>query len=298
MNRRNFLYISGISLAVSSVNTWRLLSQKDTKNGRSKFDEIIAISQKEDWSKLSLNLIIIKSALKFIDTPYVGGTLEVYDNEQCLINFDGLDCVTFFELSLCLARNIKRNKLTIDDLYDEVTYTRYRHGKLNGYESRLHYTSDWAFDNEQKQVVVDFTKTLEGVRFPLNVNFMSKNPKYYKQLKSNPELVKKISFLESEINKRKCYYIPKSKISSIQSEIQSGDIIAITTNKKGIDYSHTGLAYVKHEDRHLDCSFIHASSKKKKVTIEPSLVNYLNGIDSDTGITVLRPLDIPSVENK
>ena len=60
MNRRNFLYVSGIAFTVSSVNPWLLLSQKDTMNGKSKFDEIIAISQKETWSKLSLNLIIIK----------------------------------------------------------------------------------------------------------------------------------------------------------------------------------------------------------------------------------------------
>jgi hypothetical protein len=127
---------------------------------------------------------------------------------------------------------------------------------------------------------------------------MSNNPKYYRQLKANPGLIKKISTIESEINKRKYYYIPKAKISSIQSEIQTGDIIAITTNKKGIDYSHTGLAYVTSENRDLDISFLHASSKKKKVTIESSLVNYLNGIDSDTGITVLRPLDIQSSEIK
>ncbi len=298
MNRRNFLLVSGISLAVSSINPLRLLAQTEPKLGSSKFDKIIAVAEKEKWSKLPLNEVIMKVALQFIGTPYVGGTLEVNDVEQCVINFNELDCVTFFELSLCLGRNIKRNRLAIEDLYNEVTFTRYRHGKLAGYESRLHYTSDWAYDNVQKEVVVDFTKTIEGIQFPVTVNFMSTNPKYYKQLKANPGLIKKISFLESEINKRKKFYIPKSKISSIQSEIQTGDIIAITTNKKGIDYSHTGLAYVKSENRHLDCSFIHASSKRKKVSIEASLIDYLNGVDSDTGITVLRPIEVSSIESK
>ena len=293
MKRRNFLYISAITgFGLSAANPLKIFSANEAKSTGFKFDDIIRLSSKENWKDLPVGLIIGKIGEQFLDTPYVGGTLEDGDTEKCIVRFDALDCVTFFETSLCLARNIKRNKLTKKDLIDEVTFTRYRGGRLNGYESRLHYTSDWILDNVSKGVVADITKDLKGIKFPLNLSFMSSNPKYYKQLKSNPALVKKISKIESDLNKKEIFYIPKSKIASIQNEIKTGDIIAITTNKKGIDYSHTGIAYHSSELKTSICSFMHASSKKKKVTVESKLVDYLDSVEADTGITVLRPIDL------
>ncbi|UCC41535.1 MAG: DUF1460 domain-containing protein, partial [Candidatus Aminicenantes bacterium] len=65
-----------------------------------------------------------------IGTKYVGGTLEGEGPEICRIDLTGLDCVTFFENVLCIARIIKKRKTTFDDFKAEVTYTRYRGGML------------------------------------------------------------------------------------------------------------------------------------------------------------------------
>lgn len=66
------------------------------------------------------------------------------------MNLTGLDCVTFFENVLDMARIFRQGKYEFDDLLAAVTHTRYRGGKLDGYLSRLHYTADWIHDNVAK----------------------------------------------------------------------------------------------------------------------------------------------------
>jgi hypothetical protein len=251
------------------------------------FNQIILKSTKENWNKLPIGQLIIKIGIEFIGTPYKGGTIESDDGEVCRINMTALDCVTFYENSLCTARIILRNKLTFKDLVDEVTYVRYRNGTLVDYTSRLHYTSDYFDDNIMKRVVKDITKQSGGEIFENKVTFMSSNPKFYPALVKNLEFVEVIRKMEDNINSRKHYYIPKKKIKENEHLLQSGDIIAFTTNKKGLDYSHTGLVYEDDNNvRHL----FHASSSKKQVLIDKDIAEYIANVSSDTGITVVRPI--------
>ena len=48
---------------------------------------------------------------------------------------------------------------------------------------------------------------------------MSENPKYYKQLKENPEFIPVISKQEKEINSRQYYYIPEDEIKKSEGKI-------------------------------------------------------------------------------
>ncbi|MGA2298503.1 MAG: N-acetylmuramoyl-L-alanine amidase-like domain-containing protein [FCB group bacterium] len=252
-----------------------------------KFNEIIKKANDEGWQKLPIGFCMAKVAMEFIDTPYVGNTLEGSGPEVCRINFSGMDCVTFFEAALYLARIIKKGKTNFSDLINEVTYTRYRNGLIEDYTSRLHYTADWLFDNIKKGVVKDITKEIGGVKFSLHVSFMSHNPGYYQALKEHPEFVTKIENIEKEINNRKYFYIPKKKLQSEEKHLQTGDIIAIATDKQGLDYSHTGLILLgKDNIPH----FVHASLKQKKVVFDSSIYSYIKSIKSDIGITVLRPV--------
>ena len=79
--------------------------------------------------------------MSFLKTPYLGGSLEK-NPEQIVINFDGMDCVTFVENVFNIARQIKSQRYDITDLVDKITQTRYRDGVLEDYASRLHYTSE------------------------------------------------------------------------------------------------------------------------------------------------------------
>lgn len=243
----------------------------------------------EGWDALPIGPLMGNIGQLLLGTPYVGGTLEGDGPEICRLDLTGLDCVTYFENVLCLARVIKKRKATFEALLDEITYTRYRGGSLDGYASRLHYTAEWIDDNIRKRVVSDVTPQLSPEPFPLDVHFMSSNPRLYKPLKDNPELVATMAQIEQRINATSRTYVPKARIAEIESLLQTGDIVAITTSKKGLDYAHTGMVLV---DEQGGRKFMHASQQKKVVRIESSLHAYVNDVRTHTGISVLRPLEL------
>jgi hypothetical protein len=231
--------------------------------------------------------LIINIAKTQIGIPYQGGTLDTGFIESCVVNYKGLDCVTFVENTLAIANALNNPRISEGNfeqlIIKNVENTRYRDGKLVDYISRLHYTGDWIKDNVNRNIFIDITKELGGELLNQNVNFMSSNPIYYKQLENNIENIKRIIEIEKEINNYLLYYIPKNKIS--YKGIESGDIICIATNIKGLDYSHLGFG-IKEGNK---LKLIHASSTKKKVVTEEDLKAYLNSVKNHKGITVLRP---------
>lgn len=230
--------------------------------------------------------LIINIAKTQLGKEYVGGTLDTGFVENCVFNYEGLDCVTFVENTLAIAKSIKNNDTTEESIIKNIENTRYRYGKLTDYISRLHYTGDWIIDNILRNNLKDITKDVGGVKLNQNVNFMSSHPQYYKQLKDNGTFQKQIKEIESIINNYDLYYIPKDKINKTKSKILSGDIICIATNIKGLDYSHLGFA-IKEGDK---LKLIHASSTKMNVTIENDLQTYLMSVKNHKGITILRPI--------
>ncbi len=244
-------------------------------------------SEKHNWNGLDYGDLIVEVGEQFLGVPYVGGTLDNDKAESCTVLFDKLDCVTYFETTLAIANLIATDtELSMNNIYDEVEYTRYHQGTLDGYTSRLHYTSDWIIDNIEKGIVNDITKSLGGEELDIDVYFMSENSDKYKRLKNNPELVNEISEIEDNINEHSFYYIPKDKIASIESKLQSGDIVALVTSIPGLDYGHIGLI----NNKNGVANFMHASLAKKKVIIDKSISEYINGVSKFTGITILRPI--------
>jgi hypothetical protein len=251
------------------------------------FDSLLQKAKSEQWQNLKINELISKIAFELLGKPYVSYTLEKQP-ERCIVNLTKLDCVTFVEAVLGMARIIKQGKMDFTDLINEVTLIRYREGNLVDYTSRLHYSSDWIFDNEKKGIVKDITKELGGIILPVNVFFMSKFPKYYKALQVNPEFIPIISEFEKEINSRKYYFIPKDKIRPIEKKLQTGDIIVLTTNISGMDYAHIGFVYVDEDGSR---RLLHASSVKKQVFLDRTISEYISRVKKQTGITVLRVIE-------
>ncbi len=301
MNRREFVHsaaVMGISLFLRPSalffipsNQNRNIPNDQTKEQETReiFTRLIQRILKEGWADLPIGQCMGKIAALFIGTDYVGGTIEGEGPEVCRVDLTGLDCVTFYENVLCLARILKKGKNSFNDFIRELTFTRYRKGILIDYPSRLHYTSDWIHDNEAKNVVKNITRELGGENFPVQVSFMSENPDYYLSLGEYPEFIKTIAGIEQEINRRKHWYIPQEKIKKAQKHLQTGDIIAVATNKKGLDYSHTGLIM---QDKKGRIRFLHASSEKDKVLLDTDLYKYIKSVKAHIGITVARPLRV------
>jgi hypothetical protein len=231
---------------------------------------------------------VIGMGKSFLGTEYVANTLEQPGEEHLVVNLRGLDCVSFYENALILARCIKKNKTTFEDYKDELRFVRYRGGIIGGYPSRLHYSSDYFFDNEKKHVLKIVTKDIGGVRYTKTINFMSTHTDSYRQLKERPEFVAVIQKQEAAINRRALYHIPTRVVPKIAPKIHDGDIIGITTDIPGMDVSHTGIALW--QDRKLH--FLHAPITGSRVQItEKSLAEYLAASAKRLGIMVARPLE-------
>ena len=269
-------------LSFSGSISAQIYSDIDVGICNSKF----GLAVKENLADSTINVIISEIGKSFLGTKYEGFGIEKEGKEQLVINLTGLDCTTFLENTLTLSRCVKKHKTLFDDYLNELTFIRYRDGKIDEYPSRLHYFSDWIYNNTKKGIVKDVTKEIGGEPIKFNVFFMSKNPDNYKHLTESPEFIPIIAQQEEAINKRKYFYIPKEKVKNIEGNIKNGDLIAITTNLKGLDIGHVGIA-VKESDGRIH--FLHAPLADSRVQIsEKPLPEYLAAIKKHTGIIVLR----------
>lgn len=242
------------------------------------------IASRLDGSK-PLNELVLQSAKLLLGNPYVGGTLDISDKETLVINFDKFDCVTFQETCSALALDAKSANPSYSNFKNKLESIRYRNGKINGYISRLHYSTDWINDNCKRNNVKDLTKSLGGIVLNKNINFMSTHAALYKHLNGNQLNIKEIVNIEKNINQNHVNYIPKNKIAEVSKNIESGCLIFITTSKLGLDFAHVGIS----ENSNGVLKMIHASSTGKKVMETPvSLAEYLSKIQQFTGIAVLQ----------
>jgi hypothetical protein len=255
-----------------------------TLEDKAVFDDYL--SKFKDKDSLPMGELMLQTGFYFLEDPYVSHTLEVAQPEKLVVNLRQLDCTTFTESCLALARTIKAECGPSFDTYlCELERIRYRLGILEDYTSRLHYFSDWIYDNNQKSIIKDMTKELRGEPFPIRADAMTRLSKNYPQL-ADSSYLKKIGKIQEEISSRSYYYIPKDRVDSV--DIHDGDIIAMTVSGKGLDIMHMGIAI--HNKGRL--YFMHASSTGKRVMIsELPFKEYLANIKSNTGIMVLRPLE-------
>ncbi|NNF27308.1 MAG: DUF1460 domain-containing protein, partial [Gemmatimonadetes bacterium] len=178
----------------------------------------------------------------FVGTAYEPQTLELPGSERLVINLRALDCVTFVENVLALARLART--LEPEELTDSVILRRafraeleglrYRAGRLNGYASRLHYFSEWLSDNEARGTVDGVSAELGGVLDPDPVDFMSSHPDAYRQL-ADAAVLAQVAQIEARLGTLERYYIPEDEIEGKAHLIRTGDIIAATSTVQGLD---------------------------------------------------------------
>lgn len=244
-------------------------------------------------------------ANQLMSIPYVSATLEVNPEEHLAINLTQLDCTTLIEnvMAFCLATQHQSTRF--EDFCYWLQQIRYRDGKLDGYASRNHYFTQWVNSNTRMGLVQEIQGDETDNHAPftasktVDLHFMTANTDKYPLLKkekqqglskepsSQTSLVRQY---EQEASGKVIRYIPKSilnKGKDVLGSVHDGDILALVTNKDGLDVTHLGLAvWGKDGKLHL----LNASSIYHKVLLDPTpLHDYMAKRTYLVGIRVVRP---------
>ena len=268
--------------------------------GSEKFDRLVKRAKKEKWAALPIGERTAAVGKALLGTPYVNYTLEIDDRiESASVNFDGLDCWTFYEISLAFARMLqaKDGDYRPEDLLALVELERYRSGKCDGsYLSRMHFLEEVFADNGARGLSVNPTKELGGERLSRQIREMTAMWKSYRYLRNDPSQLPEMARIQEKVSALPVYHIPKSRVASIERHLRTGDIIAITCKYPGAYTSHVGIAVKKPDG----VWFMHATSKRdkgRKVILDCRISDYLKRSDENYGIVVYRPLDLPNPVN-
>lgn len=237
----------------------------------------------ESYHGAPMHTILEKTALFFLGKPYVPHTLEGGNDEQLTVNLREFDCATFVESVLALSLTTASEEPTFETFLELLQSLRYRNGEVDCYASRLHYATDWLWENEQRGVICNLSASLGGVKEEKPLNFITTHRDAYSRLKEDDAMLDRIALTEEEVNLRGgFYYLPKERIKKMADHIPHMAIILFTTAIEGLDVTHMGFAFRKGE--HL--TFLHASSTGKVKVDERSIEEYTRNQRNTTGIIV------------
>lgn len=233
-----------------------------------------------------LSELVLAAGRHFLGAPYGSGTLEKEGPEELVVNLRVFDCVIFVENAVVLAGLIRSGKTAFDDYAAALEQIRYRRGRCDGYASRLHYFTDWLHNNSRKGLVRDITHEIDGV--PLRKTFHALTDRREDHIGLNdPDAFRRLRIIEGICSRRPLFFIPKAHLGSAEQRLTDGDIIAITTDERGLDICHVGLSVRLRGKTHL----LHASSAAGRVVLsEIPLDHYLQARRSRTGMIVGRAI--------
>ena len=232
------------------------------------------------------NALVEFYARQLLGTPYVAHTLEA-DEELLTINIHELDCLTFIESLYALTRATINHRYSWRDYADNIENIRYRGGEMGDYSSRIHYISEWIIDNHLRGNLVEVTPDLPHADYMVkDIDYMSKNPSQYRQLKNDAAMVEKIK--RYELLHHRFPYLKRSWLNdkAVKAALRSGDFVSLVTKMEGLDVSHNGIIVI---DDKGDPYLLDASMSGGKVMLESKpLFKYLERSKTNIGIRVFR----------
>jgi hypothetical protein len=282
--------ISGILMGVLCFTPFFLSAQSVAEGNMdkatvAKYEQISKVL-KANKSKTVPQLMII-AAKEMLGTEYVAGSLEQVP-EKLKVSLVETDCILFVESCLAMAVNAKKGVFHPDSLCAVVQNLRYRNGKVDGYASRIHYTSEWIKQGEGRGIFTEITDVLSGENLSgQRFTYMTEHSDAYRQLKGNAAEVARIAQMEKYLNGFEDYYvIPKGDVRKIEHLLKDGDILGFNSTVKGLDIAHVALVYHKENGQ---VGFIHASQVDGKVVVdEKDIADYVNCRKNNNGIRIVR----------
>lgn len=268
-----------------SNNTEREIAAEPEDIAR--FEKVVQYAKRQNLHDRSIGEIVQAIADYFLGKPYAEGLLDKSGEEKLLVTLNKFDCVLFVETVLAIGRGVAVQDYDYQNFVNRIEEQRYLNGKMNGYCSRLHYFSEWINDNQKRQTVENITAQLGGVPMNKTLNFMTQHRSSYPQMVKDETTYQCIVSQEADLAKTTVNYIPTNRIKRVYSQLKPGDIVAVATEIKGLDVTHTGLVY-RNADGNM--GLIHASPAGE-VTVAYDLQRYIRRVESAIGIVVARPIN-------
>jgi len=264
--------------------------------GEAKFHQLCEQARRGKWAEQPIGQRTATFGKALCGTPYGNHTLEIDDKiESPSVNFEMLDCWTFYEASLAMARMVKNPPAlwSREALLHYIELERYRGGRCDGtYVSRMHHLEEVFADNERRGLGRNVTPSLGGVPLQRNVRYMQVAWRSSRYLRNDRSMVPEMARIEAEISKLPITYIPNAKVAGIESRLQDGDVLAIVTNWHSTYTGHVGLAKREGDV----CRFMHATSSRSKgrqCIVDSRISQYLREKSTNMGLIVFRPDEAP-----
>tara|TARA_B100000073_G_C23616757_1_gene526788 strand:+ start:133 stop:927 length:795 start_codon:yes stop_codon:yes gene_type:complete len=200
----------------------------------------------EDLLKLNHHLPYHEKYYRYsfslIGKPYVGNVLIGSKDieETFIIDLNRLDCFTYVEYvhSLANSKNFRIFKTKVREY-------RYDMGRIN-FINRNHFFTDWT-DNGDIELVEGYNKEVAKI-----LNKKGEHDRYLEGIPLKKKIIKYFSIDKG------------SEVVLGLKDKQNHYIVAILSNKIGLDVSHVGFLLWDNEGNAI---FRHASSKKKYMKV-------------------------------
>jgi hypothetical protein len=248
----------------------------------------------EDWlravgerkPKETIGELAVRTGRLRLGTPYLDPP-QLDAPEELHIELSTLQCQSFVESSLAVARCVWNETPTAECMAREIRGLRYRDGVVTGFGSRLHYFNDWLTDNAKRGSIALLGDTLLTKPWTQRFDYMTKHAKRYPQL-AHEDVLRAINTAESRLTATEYRIVPKEHVAAAAQELQTGDIIAfVTSQKAGLMISHTGFVV---RDPNGVLHVMHASSYHQKVIVtRTDLAGYVNARQDRLGLMIARP---------
>lgn len=185
-----------------------------------------------------------------------------------------LDCMTYVEHVLAMAASTK--PAYQDEFLCRLIDIMYNAGGqplMNHH--RNHFTSLWGDVNEQKGYLANIARNHKlALSRELYLNRVGDNRTFYVEdrfmIAEKPQLM---------------WYFPRQVVLEKKAPLLSGDIVALVTDKEGLDVTHMGFFIEKKGGRFLR----HASLKLNRI-VDQDFERYLSDNKHVGGLMVFRPL--------
>lgn len=273
-----------VSLAeVRSVNAVAADDKLYTAMDSSIFEAIKAKAINGAFEGMPFGEKLLAIGMHFMGSPYVSGALETEGDERLVINLRELDCVTFVEYVVAIAKTVEQ--YDFNGFAKILKDLRYRGDEAISYPSRLHYFSEWILDKENKGTLYRTNASACNAVIKTRIDFMSSHANLYPRLKADSTLVARFREIESLISGQEFHYFTADTIASIEHLIENGDLIAFVTRTPGLDFSHCAFAARRNGRLYV----MHASTRDNKVEYSPvPLSEYIGQMRGVTGIVTAR----------